>query len=71
MQERWAAGLPAAADGLSGLKFDVISRAGLPDPLPERTATWELVKVRLPGRPSPQQQEALAAAGARPGYRQA
>jgi glycosyl transferase family 7 (putative galactosyltransferase) len=70
VQERWAAGLPAAADGLSGLEFEVISRANLPDPLPERTATWELVKVRLLGRPSREQEEALAAAGARPGYRQ-
>jgi hypothetical protein len=70
MQERWATGLPAAADGLRGLKFDVISRARLPDPLPERAAAWELVKVRLPGHPSPKQQEALAAASARPGYRQ-
>ena len=67
MQERWRAGLPA--DGLSTLKFEVIARASLPDPLPERRAPWDMVKVRLGGCPTPQQHEALAAPGASPGYR--
>jgi hypothetical protein len=69
MRERWTAGLPVPTDGLSGLEFDVISRARLPDPAPERAASWELVKVRLPGRPTRQQEEAIAAAGARLDYR--
>jgi hypothetical protein len=67
MQERWAVGLPA--EGLSTLKFDVIGRASLPDPSPERRAPWDLVQVRLSGHPTAQQQQALAASGASPGYR--
>jgi hypothetical protein len=67
LHERWAAGLPA--EGLSTLKFEVVGRASLPDPAPERSASWELVKVKLHGQPSPQQLAALAAHGAPPGYR--
>jgi hypothetical protein len=68
MQERWAAGLPAAQDGLTTLTFEVIARASLPDTMPERSAPWELVKVRLAGRPNAKQAEVLAAS-APPGYR--
>ena len=64
LQERWAASLPT--EGLSTLKFEVIGRSSLPDSMPERSAPWELVKVRLHGRPSPQQ---LAVLAAPPGYR--
>jgi hypothetical protein len=63
MQERWAAGPPMASDGLATLTFEVIARANLPDAMPERSAPWELVKVRLHGRPSARQQDALAAPG--------
>ena len=69
MQERWAPGHPAAPDGLTTLKFEVITRASLPDAAPDRSASWELVKVRLAGRPSAKQTEALAASAAPPGYR--
>jgi hypothetical protein len=65
MQERWAAGPPMASDGLTNLKFEVIARASLP----ERSALWELIKVRLAGRPSAKQVEALAASAAPAGYR--
>ena len=68
MQERWAAGPPAAPEGLSTLTFEVIGRGSLPDPAPERSAPWELVKVRLHGRPSARQQDALAAPSAPLGY---
>jgi hypothetical protein len=35
-------------DGLSTLKYEVISREAIPDPLPERSdAQWEIVKVQL------------------------
>jgi len=37
--------------------------------MPERSAPWELVKVRLAGRPSTKQLEALAASTAPTGYR--
>jgi hypothetical protein len=70
MQERWAAGLPMESDGLATLTFEVIGRASLPDPMPERNAPWELVKVRLAGRPSAKQAEVLAQSAAR-GYRRA
>ena len=69
MQERWAAGPPAAPDGLTTLGFEVITRASLPDATPERSAPWELVKVRLAGRPSARQAEVLAASAGPPGYR--
>ena len=69
MQERWAAGPPMASDGLTNLKFEVIARASLPDAMPERSALWELIKVRLAGRPSAKQVEALAASAAPAGYR--
>ncbi len=69
MQERWAAGPPAAPDGLTTLTFEVIGRASLPDAMPERSAPWELIKVRLAGRPSTKQLEALAASTAPTGYR--
>ena len=71
MQERWAAGPPAAPEGLTTLTFEVIGRASLPDAMPERSAPWELVKVRLAGRPSAKQAEALAASAAQAGYRRA
>jgi hypothetical protein len=58
-----------APDGLTTLTFEVIARASLPDPMPERSAPWELVKVRLAGRPSARQAEVLAASGAPTGYR--
>jgi hypothetical protein len=69
MQKRWAAGAPAAPDGLTTLAFDVIGRASLPDAMPERSAPWEFVKVRLAGRPSAEQAEVLAASTAPSGYR--
>jgi hypothetical protein len=69
MQERWAAGPQMASDGLTTLKFEVIGRSSLPDAMPERSAPWELVKMRLAGRPSAQQTQALAASAAPPGYR--
>ena len=68
MQERWAAGPPAAPEGLTTLTSEVIGRASLPDAMPERGAPWELVKVRLHGRPSAKQLEALAASTAPTGY---
>jgi hypothetical protein len=34
-------------DGLSTLKYEVISRQAIPDPMPEREACWEIVKVQL------------------------
>lgn len=35
-------------DGLSNLRFEVLSRRDIPDdPLPERSARWEIVTVRL------------------------
>jgi len=37
--------------------------------MPERSAPWELVKVRLAGRPSAKQAEVLAASTAPSGYR--
>ena len=51
------------------LKFEVIARASLPDAMPERSAPWELVKVRLAGRPNAKQVEVLAASAGPPGYR--
>jgi hypothetical protein len=69
MQERWSAGPPVAADGLTTLTFEVIGRTSLPDAMPERSAPWEFVKVRLAGRPSARQAEALAAFARSPGYR--
>jgi hypothetical protein len=71
MQERWAAGPPMASDGLTTLTFEVISRASLPEPMPERSAPWEFVKVRLAGRPSIEQAEALNASAAPTAYRRA
>jgi len=59
LRERWAAAPAAAAEGLGTLAFEVIARASLADPSPERRAPWELIKVRLAGRPSLRQQEAL------------
>jgi hypothetical protein len=35
------------SDGLSTLKYEVISREEIPDPLPERQARWEIAKVKL------------------------
>jgi hypothetical protein len=35
------------SDGLSTLKYEVISRQAIPDPVPEREACWEIVKVQL------------------------
>ena len=46
-------------------------RASLPDAMPERSAPWELVKVRLAGRPNAKQVEGLAASAGPPGYRRA
>jgi hypothetical protein len=71
MQERWANGPPMASDGLTTLTFEVIARASLPDPMPERSASWELVKVRLAGCPNPKQTEALAASAVPLGKRRA
>jgi hypothetical protein len=47
-------------DGLSRARFKIIERNIVPDPKPERPATWECVKVRLEGQPSAAQQEAIA-----------
>src|SRR5882672_5932545 len=69
MQERWAAGPPAAPEGLTTLTFEVIGRASLPDAVPERSAPWEFVKVRLAGRLSAKQADVLAASAAPTGYR--
>jgi hypothetical protein len=47
-------------DGLTRAGFKILERNSIPDPSPERLASWEVVKVRLEGEPSAAQQEALA-----------
>jgi N-terminal region of glycosyl transferase group 7/N-terminal domain of galactosyltransferase len=55
MLRKWAPSITRAdvglsvlkSDGLSTLKFEVISRQTIPDPVPEREACWEIVKVKL------------------------
>lgn len=61
-QNNWADGTAAAAaaDGLSNLSYEILDRREIPDPSPERSARWEIVTVRLTGRPRPEQLQALA-----------
>lgn len=47
------------SDGLSTVRFEVVSRAAVPDPQPERAAPWEIVKVRLLANPSVEQTLAI------------
>ena len=42
---------PTANDGLSTLAFEVLQRRSIPDPTPERSASWEIVTVRLNMQP--------------------
>jgi hypothetical protein len=48
-RQRWAQGPRTDLDdGLSNLRFEILSRRDIPDgPLPERSARWEIVTVRL------------------------
>jgi N-terminal region of glycosyl transferase group 7/N-terminal domain of galactosyltransferase len=51
MLSKWAqstgGGSTLKQDGLSTLKYEVISRQTIPDPVPEREVPWEIVKVQL------------------------
>jgi hypothetical protein len=51
--------MPSHCDGLSTTRFEVVSRATVPDSQPERAAPWEVVKVRLLGRPRMEQTLAI------------
>jgi hypothetical protein len=62
-EARQARGMAMADDGLSTLRYEVLERAPIPDARPERSATWERVKVRLGHAPSPEQLAALADGG--------
>jgi hypothetical protein len=42
----------AAEDGLAQVAYDILERRAIPDPKPERTSYWELVRVRLRSQPS-------------------
>ena len=46
MLDRWT-NASKSIDGLSTLKYEVISRKAISDPVPEREALWEIVKVQL------------------------
>jgi hypothetical protein len=47
------AGQASEPNGLSSLKYDVLSRQTIPDGNPERDVIWEIVKVRLRQGPQP------------------
>lgn len=51
MLAKWTSGAPNAHEGLSSLSYEVLAREELPDPAPERAATYEKVLVRL--KPAP------------------
>jgi len=62
-QARWGAGqAPTENDGLSTLAFEVLQRRSIPDPSPERPASWETVTVRLNMQPRAEQLAAISEA---------
>jgi N-terminal domain of galactosyltransferase/N-terminal region of glycosyl transferase group 7 len=62
---KWSPGAPPTEDGLSTISYEVLGREKIPDPRPEREATYEMVMVRLNIRPSPSHLQAMADAKAK------
>ena len=50
MLEKWTNPLKSP-DGLSTLRYEILSRRSIPDPAPERESSWEIVTVRLNMQP--------------------
>jgi hypothetical protein len=52
LKDRWELGVDTPDDGLSNLAFEILERRNIPDErVPERPATWEIIKVRLGLKP--------------------